>query len=62
METELSYGGFIERALGGYLGSEGGNDNGCMIAHSKICMQIRLERTRGGGLLLHQDVHLSLST
>ena len=34
METELSDGGFIKRALGGYIGSEGGNDDGlydCMI-------------------------------
>ena len=34
METELSDGGSIERALGGYIGSDGGNNDGlydCII-------------------------------
>ena len=34
METELSDGGFIERALGGYIAPDGGNNDGlydCMI-------------------------------
>ena len=34
METELSDGGVIERALGGYIGSNEGNDDffyNCMI-------------------------------
>ena len=34
METELSDGGFIEWALGGYIGPDGGHNDGlydCMI-------------------------------
>ena len=64
METELSYGRFIERSLGGYIGSDGGvieralghyigsdggDDDGLYDCMFGICMQIWSEITSGGG-------------
>ena len=47
METELSDGGFIERALGGYIGLGGRNDDGLYDCTFGICMQIWSEITNG---------------
>ena len=64
METELSYGRFIERSMGGYIGSDGGvieralghyigsdggDDDSLYDCMFGICMQIWSEITSGGG-------------